>query len=171
MQRIYIVGSSGAGKSTLARKLAEKLGLKHTELDAVHWQADWTELDKDVFRQRVSELVTGERWVIDGNYRAVQDIILARIDTLIWLDYSLARLYRQLVPRTLKRVFRSEPLWNGNRETFRNQFLSRNSLLLYIYKVHKDQREHYRQLSTQTNSFAVLRFRTPQELEKWLESV
>ena len=171
MQRIYIVGGSGAGKSTLARRLAKELNLPHTELDALHWQADWVELELELFRQTVSDAVQNESWVIEGNYRKVQDIILKRADTLIWLDYSLAQLYRHLLPRTLRRIFKREALWNGNRETFRAQFLSQESLLLYVYKAYGRNREHYQKIVAGQVSFEVLRFKTPQELERWLESL
>ncbi len=42
MQRIYVVGTTGSGKTTLARQLARRLGISHLELDALHWDANWT---------------------------------------------------------------------------------------------------------------------------------
>ena len=71
-----MVGTSGSGKSTLARPLAVALGADFLELDSVNHQADWVPLPTEEFRHRVSAVVAGERWVIDGNYSAVQDIVL-----------------------------------------------------------------------------------------------
>jgi adenylate kinase family enzyme len=52
-QRISIVGSTGTGKTTYARRLAEVLGVPHTELDAIAWQPAWTILPREEFRARV----------------------------------------------------------------------------------------------------------------------
>lgn len=41
--RVVIVGTSGAGKSTLARALAKRLGVADIELDALHWEPQWTQ--------------------------------------------------------------------------------------------------------------------------------
>lgn len=44
-------------------------------------------------------------WVTDGNYSAVQDLVLAKADTVVWLDYPLFTVFKQLTPRTFRRVF------------------------------------------------------------------
>ena len=43
-QRISIIGTSGCGKTTLARQLCQRLAIPHIELDALHWEANWTEV-------------------------------------------------------------------------------------------------------------------------------
>jgi adenylate kinase family enzyme len=90
LERIVIVGKPGAGKTTLAAQLASRLSLRNIELDGISWQANWVQLPKNDMRERVSEAitVTGD-WVLDGNYHSVHDIVWARADTLIWLDYPL----------------------------------------------------------------------------------
>src|SRR5262245_15322132 len=66
--RISVVGTSGSGKTTFANKLAGILRIPHVELDALHWESDWVEAPRDVFRSRVREAVQADRWVVDGNY-------------------------------------------------------------------------------------------------------
>ena len=51
-RRIAVVGTSGSGKTTLARRLAQRLGIPHVELDALHWEPDWTPAPRDVSRAR-----------------------------------------------------------------------------------------------------------------------
>ena len=71
---------------------------------------------------------------MDGNYSAVQDLVLAQADTLVWLDYPFFTVFKQLTPRTFLRVFLREELYNGNKERFREQFLSRDSLFLWALR-------------------------------------
>lgn len=53
-RRIAVVGASGSGKTTFARRLAERLGIPHIELDAIHWGPDWTPARDDDFRARTA---------------------------------------------------------------------------------------------------------------------
>ena len=49
MSRIIILGNAGGGKSTLARKLGEKRGLRHVEIDRFLWQQGWILTPPDVY--------------------------------------------------------------------------------------------------------------------------
>lgn len=82
-----LIGSGGSGKSTLAVKLGERLGLRVTHLDTLYWKPGWIETPKDEWREIVRELVTGEAWIIDGNYSGTMDIRFAACDTVIFLDF------------------------------------------------------------------------------------
>jgi adenylate kinase family enzyme len=98
------VGTSGVGKSTFASLLARGLGCPFLELDSVFHQADWVPLALDSFRAQVADFAAGERWVIDGNYSKVRDLVWARADTVVWLDLPRRVVMRRLVWRTLRRV-------------------------------------------------------------------
>jgi hypothetical protein len=39
----------------------------------------------DVFRGRVASVVATERWVIDGNYSKVRDLVWGRAEDVVWL--------------------------------------------------------------------------------------
>ena len=86
MQRVSVVGVPGSGKSTVGRLLAQAIGAPFTELDSVFHRPGWTHPDREKFRAEVAQVVAGERWVIDGNYSAVQDLVWARADAVVWLD-------------------------------------------------------------------------------------
>ena len=124
-QRIAVIGTTGSGKTTLARAVAVQLDTPHVELDALHWGPNWTSPAHLELRARVGAALNSERWVVDGNYSKVRDIIWARADTIVWLDYSLPLTLWRLTRRTLRRLAKREVLWNGNRESWRQQFLSR----------------------------------------------
>lgn len=120
MQRVSVVGPSGSGKTTIAAHISKILDLPHLELDSVHWQPDWTPLARHRLRSLVDEFTDGDRWVIDGNYSSVRDLITAKADTVVWLRYGRALVMRRLVMRSIARVVTRQPLWNGNTETLRD---------------------------------------------------
>jgi len=79
-----------------------------------------------------------------GNYGQVRDLVWPAADTLIWLDLPFPLVMWRLVRRTLGRVLSGQDLWGtGNRETFRNAFLSRDSILLWAIKTHGRNRERF----------------------------
>src|SRR5205809_1832315 len=88
-RRVVVVGTTGSGKTTLAGRLAQRLGVPHVELDALHWEANWVEAGDEVFRERAARALTGSAWVVDGNYSKVRDIVWGRADMVVWLDYPL----------------------------------------------------------------------------------
>ena len=88
-ERILVLGRTGSGKTTLARELAAALGVPHVELDALYFGPDLSRAPLDVLRERTSAAIAGERWVTDGNKRAVRDLVWPRADTVVWLDYPV----------------------------------------------------------------------------------
>ena len=171
--RISVVGTTGSGKTTIARKLSICLGIPHIELDAIHWGVNWEPLAVDQFRVQTSQALEGDDWVVDGNYSKVRDIVWGRADTVIWLDYSLPRILYQLFRRTLRRVITRQELWNQNREHFRDQFLSRDSLFLWAIKTYSRRRKTYPELfkKTEYNHLHILRLPSPKTTEIWMQEL
>jgi adenylate kinase family enzyme len=171
LERIVVVGTSGAGKSTLAKQLAARLNHPHIELDGLYWGENWTKSPQ--FLADVAREVERPSWIIDGNYSSVHEIIWARADAIVWLDYSIWVCYWRMMRRVFQRVFGREELWGGNRETLRKQFFSRESLFVWIYQTHGSRREKYRQLQ-QNNTYPHLTWihhPTPGATKQWLKQV
>ena len=168
--RISVVGTCGAGKTTTARALAKRLGFAHVELDALSWGPNWTMRPDDAFRADVANAAAGDCWVIDGNYSRSRDIVWARADTVVWLDYRFARVFTRLLGRTLRRAFTREKLWHGNRESLRVSFLSRESILLWAIKTHRRRKHEYPELLAlpEYERLQVVRLRSPRETRRWL---
>jgi adenylate kinase family enzyme len=145
-RHILIVGSSGSGKSTLAKWLSARLDIPHIELDGLFWEPNWTKPSPEAFRVRVEAAVTGDSWIIDGNYSKVRDLIWPKADMLIWLDLPLWYCLWQVARRCVARAFTQYELWSGNRESIRLMFFSRRSLLLWIVRTHGTQRRNYKML-------------------------
>ena len=172
-RRVVIVGVSGSGKTTIARALARALRGPHIELDALCWGPNWTKSPTPVMRSKIEALTATGAWVVDGNYGELRDITWGRADTLVWLDYRLTLVLWRLLRRILSRLIRREVLWNANRETWRGQFLSRDSLFAYAVQSHYSRRKRYPQL-LQTDSFRhlrVVRLCSPRAAARWLDRV
>ncbi len=173
VQRISVVGNSGSGKTTLARSLAAAIGVPRLELDSVFHQPGWEPLDGEEFRRTVSAFASGEAWVTDGNYSAVQDIIWARADTVIWVDPPRHRVMRQLLARTLRRMATGQELWNGNREQWTNLFRldPERSILRWAWTNHRRYRARYllAQADPANGHLAFVRVRTPADAEELLD--
>ena len=75
LRRIVVIGSSCSGKTTLAKKIADELGIQHIELDAIHWMPNWVPRPPEELRTLTAAAVAQDRWVVDGNYRVVRDIV------------------------------------------------------------------------------------------------
>ncbi|MBN1922322.1 MAG: adenylate kinase [Anaerolineae bacterium] len=173
MQRVNVIGTSGSGKTTMAYRLAQQLDIPHIEMDALFWGPNWTPVPEEVFRQRVAEALSGPAWVIDGNYSRLRTSIWERADTVIWLDYPLAVIMTQLMRRTLRRSMSREELWNGNRESLRKSFFSRDSILLWALQTYGRRRQQYPALFRQPEytHLTFIRLRSPKASAKWLASV
>ena len=170
-QRIHVVGVTGSGKTTLARELAARLHAPHIELDALHWGPEWTPAPDDTFRQRLREVLAGDCWVVDGNYSKMRDIVWARADTVIWLDYPFVLVFWRLIRRTWRRVFLQQSLWNENREGWRQVF-SRDSIFLWRLRSFGKKRRHYLALIQQPENahLAFIHLTSPQQTTTWLQS-
>ncbi len=174
-RRIAIYGNSGSGKSTLGHAIGERLGIPFIELDAiVHYRPKWEDRTDDDFRAQVQAALDASPngWVCDGNYGAVRDLILPQADTAIWLRLPFHVVYWRLATRMIPRAFRGTPLWNGNRESLRQTFFSKDSMLLWgITAWRRSQRSTAAALASIPHRARVIVLQTPGEVEAMLREV
>jgi hypothetical protein len=174
MRRVSVVGTTGSGKTTLAGSLAAMLGCAHVELDALFWGPGWSMAELPIFRSRVSAVVADDGWVVDGGYSDVRDLVWARADTIVWLDYPLAVTLSRLLRRIAARIRDGAELWpgTGNRETIRNQVFSRDPLVWFAIRTHRGRRRRIAEMLARPEyaHLAVHRFREPRDAARWLEA-
>ncbi|MBE6786302.1 MAG: adenylate kinase [Ruminococcaceae bacterium] len=89
MRKIMVIGCPGSGKSTFSRNLHNLTGIPLFHLDMMNWNPDRTTVDKAVFRERLSNVIQTDEWIIDGNYGSTIEIRLQACDTVVFLDYPL----------------------------------------------------------------------------------
>ncbi len=173
MQRVVIGGETSAGKTTFSRALACRMRVPVIELDALFWGPNWSKPAPDEFRARVVERVAADGWVIDGNYSAVRDVVWSRADTFVWLDPPFRVLLWRLFLRTNRRIVTGAELWNGNRERFRNAYLSMGSLYVWLFKAYRRHQRAWPQRLAQPEyaHLQVHRFRSARKAARWLATV
>lgn len=174
-ERILVIGRTGSGKTTLARELAAARGAPHVELDALLFGADFTTVPLPVLRERTGAALAGDRWVTDGNKRALRDIVWPRADTIVWLDYplriSLWRLGKRARRRTVQLTMTAAE--SGSKMRLPKQLLAGSKGVLRAMRSHRGQRREYPKLFAQpaNRHLAVVRLRSPKAARQWLDRV
>jgi adenylate kinase family enzyme len=170
-RRIAVIGVSGNGKTTFARRLAAKLEVPYSELDALHHLPGWVEASAEDFRRDVIAVMDrSDGWVLDGSYQQkLGDLVLRRADTLVWLDQPLPLVLRRLITRAVKDIVTKRDLFNGNRQTWRFAFWGRESLVGYAIRQHFRRRREWPGTFAAHPDLAVVRLTSPRAVERWLE--
>jgi hypothetical protein len=174
-ERILILGRTGSGKTTLARELAAALGVPHVELDSLYFGPNFSRAPLSLLRERTSAAIEGDRWVTDGNKRAVRDLVWPRADTIIWLDYplyvSLWRLAKRARTRTL--ALSAQAAQTDRRAGLAGQMLAAATGVLTALKSHRGQRREYPRLFAQpaNQHLVVARLRSPRAARQWMTRV
>ena len=172
MRRVVVFGTTGSGKSWLAERLARRHGLRVIELDSLFWGRDWQPAPLELFRHRVERETRDGDWIVVGNYGQVRDLVWRSADTLVWLDLPFALVMGRLLRRTMSRVLSRQELWGtGNRETFRNAFLSRHSILLWAIKTHRKNRARFAiECAFLGKDKTIVRLTSRREVERFLQA-
>lgn len=159
-KRINVVGTSGSGKTTFSRQLAAVLGLPVHEMDRMFWLPGWQSRPEEDFMAQVGAAVSGAEWVLDGNYDRSRVVKWARVECVVWIDYSFGRTMWQAVRRALVRAIGRKEIWpgTGNRESLRKSFFSRESILLWTLTTFRSNRTRYREMmGEEARAFEVVR--------------
>jgi len=175
--KINVVGTSGSGKSTFARQLAARLNVPYIELDTLYWQPHWQGTPDARFFEKIAAALAAcpDGWVLDGNYNRSRPVKWREVDTLVWLDYGFARTLYQAVKRAIHRAVTQQELWpgTGNRESFRQSFFSRESIIWWTLKTWRSNRTRY--LADMANPayshIAFVHLRSPSQARAWLQSL
>jgi adenylate kinase family enzyme len=168
--RVLIDGVTGSGKTTLARQLAERTGLPWHCVDELTWEPGWVPVAPDEQRRRIAGICAGERWILDSAYNSWFDVVLARADLIVALDYARWRSLGRLARRTLMRALDRRPICNGNTESFR-QALSRDSIIAWHFQSFARKRNRMRAWAADPVGPHVIRLTTPAATRRWLASM
>lgn len=175
MKKVNVIGTTGSGKSTFAILLSENLGYPCIHMDQIFWKPNWVESSDEEFIPKVESAVSGESWILDGNYSRTNDIKWQHVDTIIWLDYSYSRTFFQLLRRTITRAMTREELWpgTGNRESFGKSFASRGSIFVWFFRCYYRNEKRYAALgeSLRYSHIKFIRLHNPADAKAFIEHV
>jgi hypothetical protein len=147
------------------------------ELDALFWEPNWQEPDREKFARKVRDAIAAPGWVLAGNYTSrAADIVWPVVETIVWLDFPL----RTTLPRILRRSWRrsrsKELLWGTNYERFWPQlkvWSPKDSLLAYNIRHGRRFRKRLEEAMADPALARIrwVRLGSPRELRRWLDAL
>ena len=172
-QRINVVGSSGSGKSTTARRISEKMGIPYLEMDAIYWKPNWQESDYGEFLENLGRELDRPAWVLDGNYGRTVACKWNNVDMVVWLDLPYWQVFYQVLTRTLKRSITQEELWSGNRESLKQAFFEKDSVIWWSLTHLASNRRRYADAVTdpQYEHINFVRLQSRKEVTEFIDSL
>ncbi|HZT94676.1 MAG TPA: hypothetical protein VE985_09385 [Gaiellaceae bacterium] len=173
MKRVAVMGGSCVGKTTVSREIAQRLGVPHIELDALHHDPGWQEAPADVFKARVLAAFEAapDGWVADGNYRSkLGSLVLERADTLVILVPAFHVAFWRALRRTIARTITREELWNGNREQIHHLF-TRYWIPWWVLRTHRHYVREVPRRAAEHPHLAVLHLKSAGEVAEFLDSI
>jgi len=164
---VLVIGPGGAGKSTFARRLGELLHIPVKHLDSYYWRARWQEPEKSDWVQLVTQLASGESWIMDGNFGGTLDLRINYCDTIVFLDMSrVVCLWRVLKRRVLYRNRSRPDMAEGCHEKLDWEFVQ------WIWNYSSSSRPKVvRLLREHSESKKVVWLRSDAEAEKFLSTL
>ncbi len=157
--RFLIIGLPSIGKTYFADRLARKYAIPHIEGDKYFWLEGGKHLSLEEFRQRIDELTGKGRWIYEGHYRKVYDILKERTDTLIWIDLSLFT--------ALKRSFFSSKEEFGIKYTLTNR---EGPFLWLIFNARRMLQDYKKTLADfEALKLPTFRLKNGDQIENWLK--
>ncbi|MFA6076660.1 MAG: AAA family ATPase [Candidatus Paceibacterota bacterium] len=105
MERILIIGLQGSGKSTFANKLGKALNREVIHLDKIYYESGWKHTQtKEEWRQTIRDLVSDQKWIMDGQYNSTLDIRIPAADTIVFFNFSKFTCYYRIFKRIFSRT-------------------------------------------------------------------
>ena len=193
LSRVLFYGVTGSGKSSAARAYAKATGLPEFSVDdCIGWLPGWEQRDAAEQRALGAAIAAQDRWVLDSAYGGWRDLVLARAELVVALDYPRWLSLSRLVRRTARRIVTGQVVCNGNRETLA-RVLAKDSVIRWHFqsfarkrRVIRDmQGRDFRRIRTRKagdmqagrddkavrDAPSVIVFRRPRDLEAWLAGV
>lgn len=153
----------GSGKSTLCNILSKELKLPAIHLDAINYNPNWIEIDKNERDKIISNKSAEDKWIIDGNYNKTLQERFEKADLIIWLDYSTIKQLKGVIKRYLKTYNKERPEIPGCKDKLDFKFIK------YVLTYNKKKRPVIEDYLKNIQKEKVMVFRKQKDLNEWLK--
>lgn len=169
--RVLFYGVTGSGKSSAARAYAKATGLPEFSVDdCIGWLPGWEQRDAAEQRALGAAIAAQDRWVLDSAYGGWLDLVLARAELVVALDYPRWLSLSRLVRRTAQRIVTGQVVCNGNRETLA-RVLAKDSVIRWHFQSFSRKRRVIRDMKAVRTPREMVVFGRPRDFEAWLAGV
>ncbi|MDX1535648.1 MAG: hypothetical protein R3346_02715 [Candidatus Spechtbacterales bacterium] len=163
MQKIIIIGISAIGKTWFSKELSKKLGLPVFHLDTIFWKDNWEEQDPEIVKNKISELLSQDSYIIEGYIEPLSNERIKKADTIIYLDFSGYVAFFQAIKRWFKHRQVSRPeLPQNNIESLGFKFF-----MTILFRKERDEIEK----AIKGYSEKVIRLKNKKEAHEFLVSL
>lgn len=167
MKRIIVIGSGGAGKTTLSLQLGEILNIEVFHLDKEFWNAGWVMCSQKMEDAQVKKMISGDFWIIDGNYGRTMVQRIEAADTVIFLDTPRITCLWRAAKRILKYYGKTRPdMADGCPEQIDWEYF----VWIWQFRL-KNRPAVLRLLNGCRNHKRVITLHSSREIRRFLESV
>ncbi len=127
-------------------------------MDRLYWKPNWQEPNDEEFFSILEHALSGDAWVLDGNYTRTTHIKWLRANLVVWIDYSFPLTLYRVIKRSILRAWKKQELWpgTGNRESFMRLF-SKDSMVLWALSHYASNKGKFEELMA-TESYAHIEF-------------
>lgn len=161
--RISIIGGPGTGKTTLSNILSIKYSIPVTHIDGIHHLKDWKIRDKAERDKLILDIVSKEKWIIDGTYHDTIKQRLKNADLIIFLDYSTSAQLKGIFKRFFCNHGKEREEIPGCKERLTPEFLK------YVMGYNKKKRHYITNVLKEINKNKILIFKKQKDLNIWLK--
>ena len=161
MKKILVIGCPGAGKSVFSRILSQKTGIPVYHLDVLFWNEDATEVDREVFEDRIREVFRKDEWILDGNYGRTLKYRLEHADTVFYLDLPIEVCLQSIQDRI--GTVRDDLPWQE--ESLDPEFYE------YVRQFPLNQKVRIDQILEETENVEIIRFTSREEVNEYLNTL
>ncbi len=103
----------------------------------------------------------------DGNFEADRDLLWARAELAVWLDYPLALALWRVAKRNLGWWVSREPVWGGLRMTLGKAWGG----VRHTLRSHAQKRRDFPGMLAAFPALQVVRLRSPAALDRWVTTL